>query len=79
MEVVHNKKKTNCWCRGCIPEDSGKLFLLQAAVVWCLLCLPGNIVTICLYYKVSPAEETLSLEASEEMTEAGEQWQKGGG
>ena len=37
--------------------SSSKIFLLQSMVVWCLLCLPGNLVTLILYHKINSAQE----------------------
>ena len=35
--------------------SSSRVFLVQALVAWGVLCLPGNLVTIVLYFKGDPA------------------------
>ncbi|TRY77004.1 hypothetical protein TCAL_02696 [Tigriopus californicus] len=46
-------------CSPCLSRfdnmSGSRLFLLQAIVVWSLLCLPGNLVTIVLHLRVGPA------------------------
>eukprot|EP00095_Tigriopus_kingsejongensis_P000943 maker-scaffold360_size197209-snap-gene-0.39 protein:Tk00943 transcript:maker-scaffold360_size197209-snap-gene-0.39-mRNA-1 annotation:"fmrfamide receptor-like isoform x1" len=47
------KSSSSC-CQGrCVPLDKSSVFFLQALFVWCILCLPGNLVTLALYQRVT--------------------------
>ena len=55
--------KSRCSCCSCLGGLSGtKLFLLWSVVVWCLLCLPGNIVTLYLRHKIAANNEDISTQ-----------------
>ncbi len=44
-----------CGCCGCYRLSSSRQFLVWAAVIWCALCLPGNVVTVFMHHRVTSA------------------------
>ena len=45
----------------CLKVQKSTMFFLQAFVVWVVLCLPGNIVTIILYQKANTLTHQVSI------------------
>ena len=43
----------SCSISNCLKVQKSTMFFLQAFVVWIVLCLPGNIVTLILYQKAN--------------------------
>ena len=44
----------------CIKVQKSTMFFLQAFVVWTVLCLPGNIVTLILYQQANTFKHQVS-------------------
>ena len=44
---------SKCSITSCLKIQKSTMFFLQAFVVWVVLCLPGNIVTLILYQKAN--------------------------
>lgn len=59
-------KPSSC-CKGrCMPMDKSSVFFLQALFLWCIVCLPGNLVTFTLYQRVS---NQIALEEANNITD----------
>ena len=46
--------------RNCLKVQKSTMFFLQAFVVWVVLCLPGNIVTLILYQRANTLTHQVS-------------------
>ena len=44
----------------CLKVQKSTMFFLQAALVWVVLCLPGNIVTLILYQRANNLRNQVS-------------------
>lgn len=44
--------------------DPSKRFMIRATIIWCVLCLPGNLVTISLLNFQEPRQQQLESQAA---------------
>ena len=69
-------RRSFCWQDRCVPLDKSSVFFFQALFFWCVICLPGNIVTFVLYQRTlvpaGPLEGVLTGVASVEFIEVSE-------